>query len=222
MTTKKLVPRASGEGAMGVTDNAWGEAYYDTGNFNKGLFVSGHNITQVIAETVTQGGLGGEWERNVLDIYYNGGNVGIGTADPTQKLDINGVTTFGGGNGFIRHDSPGWLALQAGTSGVTISNNVNSEELVTVLDNGNVGIGTTNPGVKLDVVNSSSTEVTSTFNNTAGGAPATIHIIEDEMSLNHVGLFVGAADLSSAVLTTKHTSVGIGTPDPTGKLHIFR
>ena len=47
MTTKKLVPRASGEGAMGVDDNAWGEAYYDTGNFNKGLFVSGHNITKL-------------------------------------------------------------------------------------------------------------------------------------------------------------------------------
>jgi len=90
MTTKKLVPRASGEGAMGVDDNAWGEAYYDTGNFNKGLFVSGHNITQVIAETVTQGGLGGEWTRNGLNIYYNGGNVGIGAANPGAKLHLAG------------------------------------------------------------------------------------------------------------------------------------
>ena len=89
MTTKNLIPRASGEGGIGITDVTWGYGYYDTGNFNKGLFVSGHNITQVIAETVTQGGLGGEWERNVLDIYYNGGNVGIGTTNPGRLLHLS-------------------------------------------------------------------------------------------------------------------------------------
>jgi hypothetical protein len=90
MTTKNLIPRASGEGGIGIDDVTWGHGYYDTGNFNKGLFVSGHNITQVIAETVTQGGLGGEWTKavNNLDIYFDGGNVGIGTTTPGAQLDI--------------------------------------------------------------------------------------------------------------------------------------
>ena len=92
MTTKNLIPRASGEGGIGITDVTWGYGYYDTGNFNKGLFVSGHNITQVIAETVTQGGLGGEWTKavNGLDIYYDGGKVGIGTTNPGAKLVVQG------------------------------------------------------------------------------------------------------------------------------------
>jgi hypothetical protein len=114
MTTKNLIPRASGEGGIGITDVTWGYGYYDTGNFNKGLFVSGHNITQVIAETVTQGGLGGEWTKavNGLDIYYNDGNVGIGTATP--KLNPNPgkfLTVFGGSAG------SGWV--EVGTSSQT-------------------------------------------------------------------------------------------------------
>ena len=90
MTTKNLIPRASGEGGIGITNVTWGYGYYDTGNFNKGLFVKGSGIEDVIANTVTQGGLGGEWTRNVLDIYYNGGNVGIGTANPDVKLHLAG------------------------------------------------------------------------------------------------------------------------------------
>jgi hypothetical protein len=36
MSTKNLMPRGSGEGGIGRHDNAWGQAYFDTGNFNKG------------------------------------------------------------------------------------------------------------------------------------------------------------------------------------------
>ena len=180
MTTKKLVPRASGEGAMGVDDNAWGEAYYDTGNFNKGLFVSGHNITQVIAETVTQGGLGGEWTRNGLNIYYSGGNVGIGTTSPGAKLEINGTTMINptltagnngglwfGKNGTVQgYIGGGDFAVNAindtdfGISGATdgdlvfgttTSSGGTDHERMRITSIGRVGIGNTNPSTSLEV-----------------------------------------------------------------------
>ena len=69
---------------------------------------------------------------NALVTFKASGNVGIGTTNPTAKLQIKGAGTTTGIN-FQTLDS-------AGTG------------LVTVLDNGNVGIGTTEPGTyKLNI-----------------------------------------------------------------------
>ena len=71
MATKNLIPRASGEGGIGIENVTWGEAYFDTGNFNKGLYISGNPIDAVVSQTITQGGLGGKWNDGATagDIY---------------------------------------------------------------------------------------------------------------------------------------------------------
>jgi hypothetical protein len=86
------------------------------------------------------------------------GQVGIGTATPTQKLDINGITTFGGRNGYIRHDSPGYFRFQAGSSGYEFRNNANNDTLMHIENGGNVGIGKATPGTDLEVVASSASD----------------------------------------------------------------
>jgi len=87
MATKNLIPRGSGEGGLGISDTVWGHGYFDTGHFNKGLYISGLPIDQAL----DQAGVGGKWEDSATagDIYYNGGNAGIGTSDPVSRLHVS-------------------------------------------------------------------------------------------------------------------------------------
>ena len=240
MTTKKLVPRASGEGAMGVDDNAWGEAYYDTGNFNKGLFVSGHNITQVIAETVTQGGLGGEWTRNGLDIYYNGGNVGIGTTSPSAKFEVKAPTmslfrdinNVGLSNGiqFKFGDSASTAIAQsyASIGGVIKNNTAGShngelafstakngnltiaEERMRIDSDGNIGIGTTDPICDLDINGTLMFSTTPTSSEWMIENGSTTFNIKEKV----------VSSFTPRLTLLNGGNVGIGTTNPGAKLEV--
>ena len=88
------------------------------------------------------------------DSYLNGGNVGIGATLPTEKLHVEGRIRLGSTPVICSHDNIGIDIDQNNNSGINyfrVTRDGELTELFRVQENGNVGIGTTTPGAKLDV-----------------------------------------------------------------------
>ncbi|MFA5248014.1 MAG: tail fiber domain-containing protein [Patescibacteria group bacterium] len=95
---------------------------------------------------------------NGTSIYYNTGNVGIGTASPDSKVEVYGtgatqLKVTGGSSSAVEtvvlsENAYGWIGTQTNHP-LYIGANYNGKMYIGT--NGNIGIGTTGPNAKLDV-----------------------------------------------------------------------
>ena len=92
-----------------------------------------------------------------------------------------------------------------------------------LLDNGNVGIGETSPGIKLDV-NSGGGDSVARFTST--DAKARI-LISDNNDISYFGTYIGTTFLGpddtpsgNTINVLSNGNVGIGVTSPTANLHV--
>jgi len=169
-----------------------------------------------------------------------GGNVGIGTAAPSGTLDIevtndnarihlNSVTSGDSGIDFEESGTRKWLVMNEKSSASELQFKTNSATVMTLLQGGNVGIGTASPETKLHVVGTVDDPLTS--GSTSYG---TLTVQTNGASL-HMGSYEASpwefylqaandADLSSyhdLLLNPLGGNVGIGTATPSAHLEVM-
>jgi hypothetical protein len=224
--TSRLYVRSDGNVGIGTTNPAYkldvvgGYIRSDTG------FCIGSSC---ITSWSGAGG-GNYWVLSGSNLYTSSTawNVGIGTTSPQRKLHIH--------SGFpqIRTTDPSggetW-EFGSGTGGWAIYNATDGAYRLWIGNDGNVGIGTTSPGVKLDIVGDRARLQTTSGTGGpyfilkhGGEASGREFAVGSSGSANAPGvgkfeIYDSTANASRLVIDA-NGKVGIGTTDPVVKLHV--
>jgi hypothetical protein len=181
--------------------------------------------------------------QNVRMVVGATGNVGIGTTSPSASLQISstGGVVFGATSGAVGTsqitttsagspvssrfafgtDGSGWqYRIAKNTAGTVV-------DLITVSDSGNVGIGTTSPATRLDVLGALSADVTLQLKANASNDYNSKIFFSDNVSNRGVILYSNwqnyfsfFTNSSERVRIDSSGNVGIGTTSPTAKLDV--
>lgn len=169
---------------------------------------------------------GSKWTTSGSDIYYNTGNVGVGLTSPQRKLHVSGGiqltnTTVGDGvnDGFlVDYVSNDVVLINRETGGsIRFGTNGFSDKL-TINSAGNIGIGTTGPTTKLDVVGTVKATAFQGDGSGLTGVSAVPAGSNTQIQFNNGGV-AGASQYLSWV-NTGRGKLGVGIASSAYSLHV--
>jgi hypothetical protein len=204
---------------------------------NSGQAIIGDSATQLAIGRVTtspfsvylQARASNNAARNIA-LAPLGGNVGVGTSSPTSLLHLAANAPY---ITFEDIDNNQDWQLQA-TAWFALRNQTTASELVRVTADGKVGIGTTLPGAKLDILSASFSDgLTVTVGSgiakikqSSSSLAATLELLRDGVATSsNNAIEIGGNNGTFSSIAYDGTAffsgnVGIGTTSPTGKLQI--
>ena len=198
------------------------------GGTNSALFIGNDGSSPYGAWLQVQDitGLGTEYP---LLLNPNGGNVGIGTASPQNKLHVAGVTTISDSSNPILYFRDGSNVIEGGVGFASVtdgllrfavgSSGLSSDTKMVVKSDGNVGIGTASPGSRLEVTNAvSSVGSYLRINNTIGKNWELMAAIAG-VSNDGFGIY-SVTDSAYRFVISSAGNVGIGNDSPGYKLDV--
>jgi len=164
-----LAPRMTAAERVAITSPATGLLVYQTDAPAGYYYNSGTPASPAWVQLGAASGAS-QWTTTGSNIYYNTGNVGIGTTTPAAKLDVSGEVNFSENltiSKNIKWGNSGYgIQLSVATVGpkdALVSRNASGSQWVDVgsdaawsgvtlaANGGNVGIGTTTPNNKLQI-----------------------------------------------------------------------
>lgn len=171
--------------------------------------------------------LSAQWTTNGTNIYYNTGNVGIGTTSPAGRLAVvGGASVFDHPGGAIRilqtsgtlgsNDLGIWNRAGGGGDVFAIADwNSGNKGLFINTNSGNIGIGTTTPSARIHIVDGNNfikmgdiNGVSTSVIELSDGAPVQIEGYESDLRFKTSGL--------ERLRITSGGNLGIGTADTKG------
>ena len=171
--------------------------------------------------------------RTYGDSYFNGGNVGIGTTNPTAPLHI-----LSADDAVIRlkstdnkayisladNDTNGYISSENAKLSLGANAGVNASNLNIDLSNDNIGIGTASPSESLEISKSANHGIKLSRPSSGSNPGDVLMQVHSSGKFNLTAdndvAFTTGTSTDSFVIKANSGNVGIGTTNPTSALHV--